>query len=110
MIKIHLLGVQDEDFELTLEEYANKLDSECLGIKDLKKKYDKEMLVALYEDFIMNEINDNNKYRIGDLIWVYPTYYTSRMYLGYNNIVFDKIKNIKVLEIDETKTYCKILI
>lgn len=98
---MHLLGVQNEDFDLTLNQYANNLDSECYCVKELKSKYDDKMLIALYEDFIMDEINSNDIYKIGELIWIYPTYYTSRMYLGFNNIVFDKSKNKKILEINE---------
>lgn len=104
---MHLLGIQDEDFDLTLDEYANKLDSECFGLKDLKKMYDNDdqILMALYEDWIIDEINSNNKYKIGDLVWIYPTYYTSRMYYGYNNIVLDTKTKKKRLEINECHLY-----
>ena len=99
----HLLGIQEEDFDFTLDAYANKLDDQCFGIKDLKEKYhDEQILMALYEDFIIDEINSNDKkYKIGDIVWVYPTYYTSRMYLGFNNIVLDEKTKKKRLEVNE---------
>lgn len=99
---MHLLGVQNENFDLTLDKYANHLDSKCHSFQDLKKIYNNELLIALYEDFVIDEINGDDKYKIGDLIWIYPTYYTSRMYYGYNNIVLEKITNKKILEINES--------
>lgn len=103
----YLLGIKDENFDFTLDAYANKLDNECFSLKDLKIKYnDPEILIALYEDFIKDEINNDDKYKIGDLIWIYPTYYSSRMYLGFNNIVFDKKTKSRKLEINEYISYC----
>ena len=52
----------------------------------------------------IKEINSNNKYKIGDLVWIYPTYYTSRMYYGYNNIVLDtKTKTKKTITTTTTR-------
>lgn len=103
---MHFLGIQDEDFDLTLNEYISKLDIHCKSLKELKKKYDYEELKELYKNFIINEINNNDIYKLGDIVWIYPYYYTSRMYYGYNNIVLNK-NNQKSLEINENILYDK---